>query len=349
MSGLNKVLLFVVLPILVGVLANALSGKALRKARRLRARLGYGKHLSYNATTDELFMVGSWSPVRPLDSNRLKTDFITRDERPHQLLIAADLLRETVASRIHDTGATVYMTGFRLDHRESDATQNCYVRLAPSEYSEVRAIEFLRIHSPAALLAADSAVAADARSYLSQAVPSSLAVNVIVLTDSQEVLCAKRSSAVDNGVGIWTIGIFETMKQADVSNPGRREDFYALIERALEEELGLRREDYGPIHITWLGIYRPIHRGHLVAIVVPRIGADEIVSRAQAADSSYEHVAFKWMPLTKKNIEQYITAPHVCESHLAGSTIVVESDQWIEQSRLALTETWRYRGWLGNA
>lgn len=335
-------LLGVLSAVLLGVVVDLLTGSVSRGLRTVRLRLGSAAP-DYDSTRDGLYALGEWSPSRTLDRRRLVTTYLDKDDRPAQSLVDPDVLRDEVASRIGDTGNIAYITNFKMDHRESDATQHCRVTLAPSEYSEVRAIESLRFSAPEAFAAVDDAVRLDAGLYVRGAVPSSVAINVIPVSEDGHLLCAQRSAAVDNGIGLWTVGIFETMKRADANRPGESEDFFRLGERALKEELGLDPGEYGPLHLTWLGVYRPLLRGHLVAIVRLNVSRASVVESAHGSDSSYEHAAFDWLRLDRATLRAFMSGDFEKGTDAVGSTLEVEGRRWLEQSRLGIREAWRFR------
>ena len=304
----------------------------------------------YDVRQDGLFPLGVWSPARRLEPSRLLTEAVPADNRPVQSYIDRTALAAAVEARSRiASGATVYLTGFRIDHRESDETQYCRVYQAPSVYPEVLAIEDLRTRRPELFEECDRAIEHDVRDYLSTAVPSSLAVNLVVVSsENDELLCIERSTAVDSAVGWWTIGVFETMKQADPNRPGVSEDLYGLAARGLDEELGLQSRDYNPIQISWIGVYRPILRGHVVAVLKLRISKRELHARVRAAHSGYEHAAIDWLPLRPSLVLAFNQAARKVRSKRVGSTIEIDGRTWIEQSRLAVQEAWRFRNAIEN-
>jgi hypothetical protein len=306
--------------------------------------------LDFDVRQDGLFSLGVWSPARRLEPSRLLTEFMPAEARPTQRYIEPEALAAAVEARSRTaSGATVYLTGFRIDHRESDDTQYCRIHQAPSIYPEVLAVEDLRIQHPELFEECDSAIGRDVRDYLRGAVPSSLAVNLVVLSaENDELLCVERSAAVDSAVGWWTVGVFETMKQPDVNRPGAPEDIYGLATRGLNEELGLQHSDYNPIQISWVGIYRPILRGHVVAVLKLRITKGEAHARARAAHSGYEHAAIEWIPLRKPLVRSFVEATRSTRANRVGSTLEIGGRTWIEQSRLAMLEAWRFRNALEN-
>ncbi len=329
--------------VVLGMAIELLNGGLSRMLRRLRMKLAEHKRVAYDPTIDGLKMLGEWSPARRLVPNRLQTRVTEPADVAQQPWIDGPTLRHAVDESHESSGDTMYVTNFRLDHRESSATQTCRVTLARSDYSEVRAIEHLRISAPDSLATADDVLLTDPQRYLLEgAVPSSLAINVVVVNEVGELLCCRRSAAVDNARGLWTVGVFETLKQEDPNNPGRREDFFALADRALEEELGLRREDVGDIHVSWFGLYRPILRGHLVAVTRYRGSSDQLETSARASESSYEHDAFDWMPLTRRLAQDFVRAPRRDVEGTAGRVLTYDGRKWLEQSALSVSEALRF-------
>jgi hypothetical protein len=299
----------------------------------------------YDARRDGLFALGVWSPARRLEPSRLVTETVPADARPSQPYIDHNALSAAVHARmLKASGATVYLTGFRIDHRESDETQYCQVHQAPSTYPEVLAIEDLRIQRPDLLERCDREIEENVSSYLRRAVPSSLAVNlVIVSSDNDELLCVERSAATDSAVGWWTIGVFETMKQSDQNRPGAAEDLFNLATRGLKEELHLQPDDYNSIHISWIGLYRPILRGHVVAILKLKISKSELRDRARIAHSGYEHASIDWLPLRPALVQAFSQAERSKHPDKAWSSFEFGHRTWIDQSRLAVMEAWRFR------
>jgi hypothetical protein len=136
------------------------------------------------------------------------------------------------------------------------------------------------------------------------------------------------------------------MKQSDPNRPGSTEDIYGLAVRGLIEELGLQPDDYGPIQISWIGIFRPILRGHVVAIVKLKISKEEARARARTAHSGYEHATVDWIALRRPLLRAFIDAKRSTYPDSVGSTLEIHHRTWIEQSRLSVLEAWRFRNTL---
>ena len=150
--------------VLVGVVVEVVTGGTTRILRRLRLRWSQRASIAFDPRQDDLFVITEWSPVRRLQPHRLLTSLTPKEARPEQHYVAvAELEREVLASQ--GSGDLVYLTGVRVDHR-NHLKPKCRVTLAESDYSEVLAIEKLRLRQPATLSAADSAVVSSTREYL---------------------------------------------------------------------------------------------------------------------------------------------------------------------------------------
>lgn len=340
-----SLVLGVVSAIALGVLTEIATGGVSRGLQKLRVVVGDRRSLRFDVRADGLFALGEWSPARQLEPHRLITELVPATQRIEQPWIDATALAEAVRVAAQTkSGATQYLAGFRIDHRESDETQLCRVLQAASQYPEVIAIEHLRIHHPELFTRCDEVIAQDVSAYIREPVPSSLAVDLIVVSsDGSALLAAERSAAVDSAVGWWTLSVLETIKQPDSNRPGSTEDLYELAERGLVEELGLRKNDYGKLMITWLGIYRPILRGHMVAVVRLRITREELLARVREAHSGYEHAAVDWLPLRRSVVQEFVQAPRSLHPGKVGFTFDAQGRTWIDQSRLALLEAWRFK------
>ena len=133
----------------VTVVAEAATGWIRKGFYRARSSIESRRSLGYDVRQDGLYCLGDWSPARKLQPSRLITETTPENNRPRQPYIDRRALANAVQTqRRHASGATLSMTGFRIDHRESDETQYCLVRQAPSIYPEVLAIEHLRIRRP---------------------------------------------------------------------------------------------------------------------------------------------------------------------------------------------------------
>lgn len=77
------------------------------------------------------------------------------------------------------------------------------------------------------------------------------------------------------------------------------------------------------IQISWVGIYKPIVRGHVVAITKLKISKEEARALARAAHSGYEQAVIDWVPLRKPIVRAFIQAPRSTYPNKVGSTLYV--------------------------
>lgn len=134
--------------------------------------------------------------------------------------------------------------------------------------------------------------------FMAQVPPTSLSVSIVGISQRCRMLLLRRSLAVQTFLGDWTVGINETMKYLD--EPGGREDLFGLIERGLSEELGLTRDDYGKIVISWLGWSEPASCFAAVSIVRIKLAEAEVDRRRGECHSVYEHDMTAWIKLNSR-------------------------------------------------
>lgn len=284
----------------------------------------------YDAQSDGLFVVNEWSPARPMSRERIRVEFM--NDQPRQTWVPPKRLRGPVR---RGGGELVFLTGFDIDHRECPETQECVLRFAPSTYADARVLMDLRMSDPGVLAAADAALN-DGRldKYVATAIPTSFNINVVPVSSAGRVLCVRRSSGVGSAPGSWTVGVIETMKRSDIG-------VYELAFRACLYELGLDEEHITDLHLTWLGIYRPVLRGHLVAVVRVGIPTIEAIERARRARESHEAGTVTWMDLNELLAE---LLPAHSNGARDGHPLLQGHDDrvWVDHARLAAVEAWRF-------
>src|SRR6266516_1611654 len=173
-SIMLAVALSVISAVALGLVTEAVTGAISKGFYKIRSRVDSLRSLGYDVRQDGLYCLGDWSPARKLQPSRLITEMTPEKSRPRQPYIDRRVLANAVRKHSRQaSGATLYMTGFRIDHRESDETQHCRVRQVASTYPEVLAIEHLRIRRPDLFDECDKAIEQDVRAYLDAAVPSS--------------------------------------------------------------------------------------------------------------------------------------------------------------------------------
>jgi hypothetical protein len=350
LAEFGSFLLGLAVAVAVGVLVEFLTGGTTKLLNRIRNRLSMRDAIydQYDPQMDALTHLGSWTPQHRLKTNQLETRFIEANERPTQAFVDDRRLDEYVEECAKTaTGDVAYLIDFAMNHQESRKTQTCYMTFAPSDYAEFRALPEIRKREPELLQMAQQSLATDASSYLKRAVPSVFAINLIPVSSDGYVLCAKRSpAAVDSGRGCWTVGVMETLKQPSANNPGLNEDLFGLAQRGLKEELGLEREEYREILVSWIGLYEPGLRGHAVAFMRVDLTRQEVLEHASASHSSYEHTRFKWLALNRQTVHSFLSSEKELNQQENINVIKYEEDPWLEFSRLAMVEAWKWRSKL---
>lgn len=315
--------------------------RALAALARERERASALEHIVANRFSPRehgLFMRVEWSERRRMDPARLRTRVVGRKDRPAQQWVDDSTLNRAVR-RSRGSGDLLYLLEAEPDHRESEATEICDVRLGETEYPEAVAVADLRVTEPAQLSQADAALESRLREYLASAVPSALCVNVVVLGPEDELLCVRRSGGVDSASGRWTVGVVESMKQTDP-------DFYELARRALDEELAIGAQEVLDLQLAWLGVYRPVLRGHLVAVARVAVPAGEWETRRRRASHSYEADEVSALVLDATLLDEFFQSPIRDDPHDAHPQFDFGGRQWVDHARLAVREAERFRAVL---
>jgi hypothetical protein len=339
-DAIGPFLLGVLAAVAIQLLVEALTGAISPKLRRIR---GFVRRPSpsYAAESDELFALHQWTITHKLQRGDLISQHLDVQERPTQRWIDEAIWRGAVTAEARGQGELCYLVRLEPDHREGPANQVCRVWFASSEYAEAAAVMSLRSDKPESLRTADRVIADDPVRFLAGAVPTSLNVNAVVVAENH-LLCMRRSNAVGSARGMWTVGAVEAMKRSP--DPGRAEDLFSLTERALEEELGLYVVDgESTPYLTWIGLYRPVLRGHLVAVIDTTLDRATIEQRRTRSDSYYEHDMIRWLPLGRRTLVRFLqaqAAPDPRDVHPALE--VFPGERWVNHARLAVHEAWRF-------
>lgn len=300
------------------------------------AKRKYGKSIKYNPKQDGLYEINKWSLARPLNECTLKT--IIKEDRPEQNYIENEDWEKYLkrANENNYSGSVCYITGFSIDFKESDQTKYFKMQITPCGYQEHMATSFYLKENVNVLDEIKNLLDKDVGEYVRHALPSSIAINVAVVSPKGNFLAMKRSSVVDTAKGIWTVGPYETMTlPAEIMAGSKTENIFSLAERCLREEVGLEREHYETINISWIGILAPIVRGHVVAQVVVNITEEEVQKLFGNAHSNVETECIEWIPLNRREIVEYVN----CDS----GPIKNDGREWINQAKLTFSEI--YRNW----
>jgi hypothetical protein len=179
--------------------------------------------------------------------------------------------------------------------------------------------------------------------YLPGASPATVVANVVVHSSRGHLLAVRRSGSVDTAVGLWTIGIYETMIMEPHRPKGEREDLYTLCERGLREEVGLEIDrDYDHVMLSWFGIYGPLLRTHLVAHIKIKLPEAAVIDALEGSEGLYEADAYEWFKPNKQAVKQVLTATVDNKPMLVPSFDAV-GRPWLNQTKLSLYEALRVR------
>ncbi|MET8626220.1 NUDIX domain-containing protein [Kitasatospora sp. NPDC004669] len=284
---------------------------------------------AHDVEADGLVPLITWSVTRPLTPGTLVTGYEGRLQRPHVLDgvgWAEEVARQRAAGA---AGRTAYIARLTVDHGEHSAARVCEVGIAESDYAECMATTRLGREDPEAGRLLREALGQGLTAFVAVAPPTMVSACVAVRDRAGRLLLLRRSLAVNTFPAQWTVGINETMKYRD--EPGAVEDFYALVHRALEEELGLLPEDVGPAVIGWLGWSEPASCYTLVATVRARLDAVEVDRRREACHSTFEHDMAVWVPFTRGAVSELVE----------GGVCPDGSRRWSYLAPLVAREAWR--------
>jgi hypothetical protein len=114
--------------------------------------------------------------------------------------------------------------------------------------------------------------------------------------------------------------------------PGEQiESLFDLGERCLREEVGLEPEDYGSIHVSWVGYYAPTLEVKVFAHVRTVLPESAIEARLATAHSLYEIADLCWLPLDQGQLTELIKS-------WRGDAL---GRRWSDSVPLAAQELWR--------
>lgn len=324
----------------LGVLSGLLTNVVWERRRSLWYRLRGGRDradevLGFNAETVGLYALNRWSVARPLTRAGQQVEHVS--ERPAQQRFEADEWNRMYqqAESEGKAGDICFVSGFSIDNMESSKNSLFRLTLSAATYPEYLATaRYLASHpKERSQLARDL----DARKFSEIAAtspPSSVKVCVSVVSPQGNVLAIRRSGAVEEKRGVWTLGLNETMRSATSVGPGGRgEDLFDLCERALREEAGLEPYDYGDISISWIGFALDTLQMKVFAQVRSHRPERELLELFDSSHSVYEADSRIWIPLKRETLGA-ITSAWTPDS--MGRT-------WSDSAPVAAQEVWRMR------
>jgi len=328
----------------VGVAAGLVVNVVWMRRWRLRSawdRVRRPKYdvLDFNPASVGLFPINRWSPARQLRRDRLQMT-IVRD-RPQQRWCDPagwNRLAEEfkAAGKAGDVG---YLVDFEADHHESERGEVFCYSVAHCEYWEhLATAEYLAGDAAARSRIWAAFEHGRVADFARSAPPSSIKINVAVLSPDGRVLAVQRSGAVEHKKGIWTIGPNETMVLTPRPTPGARyEDLFGLAERCLREEFDLEPVDYGTVNISWLGYDVNTAQVKAYAQVRTHLPRREVERRQAGSHGVFEAQATAWLPLNRA------TVLDIVENWECGDA---SGRVWSASAPLALQELWRFRALL---
>jgi hypothetical protein len=292
-----------------------------------------------------MYPLNTWSPDRPLRPRNL--DVVITDARPVQSWIDP-----TVWRRHHESfrelygGRCGYVTAVGpIDFREGPTTEVFRVVLSPCDYSEGLATWRALEETPERQRAIAEALARDPFSFVRSSPPHPLAINVAVLSPAGKFLAIERSASLASSQGVWTVGPNETLTLHDDRSPADRpEDFFALAQRCLKEEVGLSPGDYGDVSISWFGYRSADAHPWVFAQVRARLSEAEVDERLRGAHSAVEAASTDWLPLTRATVLKVVEGERTEPGALTERT--QPRRRWIVHAPLAVSELWRMQSRL---
>ena len=192
--------------------------------------------------------------------------------------------------------------------------------------------------------------------YFDSAMPGNVFVNFIVINgQTKHVLAIKRSNQELNGRNAWGLGGFETMNDiANVAHGSEEKTLHGIVYRGLWEELAVEREEVTQIAISYLSFVK--HLGIMVTALVRvdlagsknenlkggkcALTEGEFIQRALChSESGFEHSSLKWLPISLKEMKQYIE----CETGFYNEVIKTydgNEAKWISYAKLQMHQIW---------
>ena len=288
---------------LVGSLLTAL---ALQKAPRLLQTHRFSKKESrrfardipelfrFDFTTIGQFQLGSWSVKHPIHDVELAIAVPPRQSWCDDKTLEAK--RRAVE---RDGGPTWFLSDFEVDDRESPTSEHFRMTLSPANYGDYQALRhLLREDRDLAHELFDRAQKHNGlRSQVRGSPKTAFGVQVNVVSGEHTMLAMRRSMTVGEHQGLWMLGCGETISESDVFDRVASLGKFSLIpicERALREEVGLEPEDYGPVHISWLGLNLQLGSNLLIAHVFSKLSERQIDCRIAECSSANEMTEVRW-------------------------------------------------------
>jgi hypothetical protein len=307
-SNLEPILISNIIGIIIGLFSKQLIWCYKKLRFSYKNKKSKKNIFEYDPKVDDIVTLNQWSYERSIQERYMKIVF--DETRPKQDLIPEEKLC-SIAQKYVDlnyTGNTCYLKKYKLDFQDQDIrTQMEFImEVAPCDYSEHLAIRDYFNENPKVKEEIYNLIKKDPHSYFAQALPSSISVNVVLVSPNNNILALKRSDLVAYGKGDWTIGGFETMLYEKIPS-GKKYTLFDLISRGIVEEFKLNKEDYNPrIFIPWMGINMKNMAVLYVGLVYLNISEAEVELKIDNSHSKYEHSLKQWLPFNSIEIKKFI-------------------------------------------
>lgn len=281
--------------------------------------------------------IGSWSVSHPMQGIELKIA-----DPPMQTWCEERRLEGKRLEVDHEGGPAWFLTDFDIDDQEDSRSPLFRATFARSVYRDYQAISHLLSEDRvlANRLLARACEHDGLKSLIRGSPKTAFGVQVNVVSRQETFLAFRRSLAVGEHQGLWMLGCGETMCESDLTHPtddSGRSSFIPLCQRALREEVGLEPDDYGYIHISWLGLNLQQGTNLLVAHAGTNLTEEQIERRIAESSGTYEMTEFDWYSFRNRQIKNLISEMEI--SDFATDRIAKSvSRRWVPGQLLVLRE-----------
>lgn len=167
---------------------------------------------------------------------------------------------------------------------------------------------------------------------------SNISMNVTVSSVDNHVMLIKRPQSATTWKSFFQAGPHETMNWAD---PGERyhENCFDLAERALWEEVRLEPKDLvgGEVVFSWFGYYLREAQAYFFAHALTKLTRNELIRKAELAESAFEIADIEWLELKKANVEEVVRTWRSPWDYVADS----QEREYLPHAVISLTQLFR--------
>lgn len=306
-------------------------------------------NLNYNPEKNGLIQLHAWSY-----SHRLQPEntIMKKGQRPDSDLIKRPGEFEKLVEKYkaqNFRGEVCYMVDYNVDHQDNEYGKSLEITLAPCDYSESEALgEYCKLH-PELVAEVKQLLNRDTKEYFKKALPSVVFMNLIIVSEDDNILVLRRSRAVASAQGLWCVGAYETMEYPFSSTACNDSSFHKLATRCLAEEIGIRPVERIPnqaktrrifdddsIFISSMSL-STWHMGILITAIVKlkNISEEELTNRIiSQAHSKYEHDGLQWLPINITEIKNFIEK----DTGIYTEFVNANNGRWIDYTKWSLYE-----------